>query len=624
MFKKLSDSYYSDKNFFLAVLGVIIGVLGLLLAILFFGVEKIGIKSCIIIILILLSLIIFLVAYIKIIQKKKRIFLSYNDIHQKKIICGFTNYPPLFFEETYDSKIVRKGFAHAILTQIFAKCTNEIEYKKFPTWEDCLQAIRNGKIHVISSPVFETSSRLKKYDIQCTSPLFFSEMEIRIKKGSNLAYDAETCEGFSLTDALAKLHSLKYEGVYVQGEISEGFIKKYKFSKSKKIEAEQNLPYVSALNEIITSDNPLFIFMANDKVLSAMDTMTKEDQDKTINILKPHACTYPLCFAVEKNEIVLKHFLEEKLYYLRHTIDNKELNTELEFSPNYLDQTIERSGIRHFIYSSQEKLTTKTSHLFDFDVKSFNVTPDEYNCYTDLAYNQLFIEYQRKITEILSTYVDDLKKENSENIHLKILEIGFGTGNTTKIILETLDCHSNLKLEIDSIDNDPQMKRKIENDKLPDKFWGRAVVIFHLDDVSSYLKKVKDNTYDFVISGFTLHNINKNRRSLIYENIYSSLKNNGIFINIDKYVPEKPEEQIDALQEIMTNYINHSLFPKEPNLHFLKKILKHYITDFNEEKKMNLLTEEKCLIKQNFSIKDRDATQLKHFMGRIVAQKIPI
>lgn len=185
------------------------------------------------------------------------------------------------------------------------------------------------------------------------------------------------------------------------------------------------------------------------------------------------------------------------------------------------------------------------------------MTPPEYDL-IDKVYGN-FISFQEVIQPVIS-------KANSRN-KLNILEIGTGTGITTKIIL-----NSNSNINLTSIDIDKDMIAFTSQNLPP-----TSNTSFFVSDAVDYLKSIANNRFDFIVSGFTIHNFNKDYRKELFKSIYVALKNNGYFLNADKFVSDQKEKRIEGLKYRIGTYIDTLM--QLDKLELLKEWTSHYIED---------------------------------------------
>ncbi|MEI6850078.1 MAG: class I SAM-dependent methyltransferase [archaeon] len=125
------------------------------------------------------------------------------------------------------------------------------------------------------------------------------------------------------------------------------------------------------------------------------------------------------------------------------------------------------------------------------------------------------------------------------------LDIGSGGGESTKYIME----YSSPSI-IDLVDPDNiQMTRLLTDLGAVAKKRG-ILLRPHEEDIFDFMPKVKDNSYDFIASAWTIHNFEKDKREKILREVYRTLTPGGIFVNMDKYVPDdaKEEERLHSRQ----------------------------------------------------------------------------
>lgn len=174
---------------------------------------------------------------------------------------------------------------------------------------------------------------------------------------------------------------------------------------------------------------------------------------------------------------------------------------------------------------------------------------------------------------------DDIQKDtvsllinnfNSNIKNIKVLEIGFGTGITSKELLLR-----DKRITLFAVDNEGKMF---------DKAFGKLKVFpknrFTLQtiDVLDFLKTQKDNSFDAVVSVWVLHNLNKNIRNNILKEIFRVLKKGGIFVNGDKYAVQDKELHKNHLDWQIKQF---DIFDKIKRPELKKEWIKHYTEDEN-------------------------------------------
>jgi ubiquinone/menaquinone biosynthesis C-methylase UbiE len=125
----------------------------------------------------------------------------------------------------------------------------------------------------------------------------------------------------------------------------------------------------------------------------------------------------------------------------------------------------------------------------------------------------------------------------------EVLEIGCGTGECTRRILESLPSG-----EITAIDADAFILRKA-TEKIFRKFSRKSVSFQHSDALTFLRKAVQSrNKWDFGIAGFTLHNWEHTYRSQVLKRIVQVLRPGGWLLAVD-YFPEDQESAVAAFTE---------------------------------------------------------------------------
>jgi ubiquinone/menaquinone biosynthesis C-methylase UbiE len=175
-----------------------------------------------------------------------------------------------------------------------------------------------------------------------------------------------------------------------------------------------------------------------------------------------------------------------------------------------------------------------------------------------------YIAFEEKIKPIIANY--DL------NSRLNILEIGCGTGISTKIIASSRD-----EIILTSIDID-----KDAIDFAKHSLSGYPTISFIQSDALQFVKEQQNNYFNLVVSAYTIHNLTNEYRQSLYQNIYRILKKEGLFINADKFVSTDKDEQIEGLKYRINTYIDALM--RIGKIDLLKEWVTHYIDDQSPEK----------------------------------------
>ncbi|MEI6352555.1 MAG: class I SAM-dependent methyltransferase [Candidatus Nomurabacteria bacterium] len=172
---------------------------------------------------------------------------------------------------------------------------------------------------------------------------------------------------------------------------------------------------------------------------------------------------------------------------------------------------------------------------------------------------------------------------------LKVIELGCGEGFSIKPLLENTDSNFDLL--------DASKEMIASNKKNLKKFSNRLNYI--CEDALDYLKK--SNTYNVVLSSWTIHNFDKKDRLELFKEIYNKLSKNGYFILMDKVYPdsEKTAKSLLDLQLKRYKYLPNQV---------CKDITEHEIEDFSKDFRIsqsNLIKTLKLIGFKDLTIVDR-------------------
>ena len=195
-----------------------------------------------------------------------------------------------------------------------------------------------------------------------------------------------------------------------------------------------------------------------------------------------------------------------------------------------------------------------TKHIYHHFAK----TVDDY----DTIGNKVVMKNQ----ELHKIIVDSISIPTSRKI--TVLDLGSGTGHGMKMILGKYPLAT-----ITGIDFSPRMISKSRKNL---KKFETRIELRELDFNEMNFEKM----YDVVVSAVAIHNSTDSQKRKLFENIYSSLKKGGIFINGD-FIKGTTNELNNHYQLIYKQYLKDNLSGRE-----LKVWLRHA---FKEDMPMKLL-----------------------------------
>ncbi|AKV67882.1 methyltransferase of UbiE/COQ5 family [Microcystis sp. 0824] len=170
---------------------------------------------------------------------------------------------------------------------------------------------------------------------------------------------------------------------------------------------------------------------------------------------------------------------------------------------------------------------------------------------------------RQELVKLLINYQNSCPKESL------ILEIGCGDGELTEMILSEAK-----NIKIIAIDNEPSMIQKIRS-RLSHYLSQDTLVVIQ-DDVLNFLQSYPLNNFNFIVSGFTFHNMLALYRFQVFQLLYSRLLIGGKLLDADK-IAQRGEQhnrdikwQYDKFFEVLVSAERFDL---------LKEVMLHYTTD---------------------------------------------
>lgn len=182
----------------------------------------------------------------------------------------------------------------------------------------------------------------------------------------------------------------------------------------------------------------------------------------------------------------------------------------------------------------------------------------------EFALNALAFPYQREMHKRTGTLI----KESFPKKEIKILELGCGTGETTKEVALV-----NASAQMILIDNSNSMidQAKVILKDLPH-------IKFIQADILEYLTNCDASSFDVVLSAYTIHNFTQDYRAKVIEQIHRVLKKEGIFLNTD-IIYSLDEAESEKQFEWLANHLEKYIEMGRPDLK--SKWLTHITEDRN-------------------------------------------
>ena len=173
-------------------------------------------------------------------------------------------------------------------------------------------------------------------------------------------------------------------------------------------------------------------------------------------------------------------------------------------------------------------------------------------------------ELQAMIGRLVAAHFKD---RNESRIH--VLEIGPGSGITTKVLLE---CDP--RIHVTAVDNGVKMSRAFKKNI---RKWGyEKRVKFIRADIHVEIEKFKREKFDAVASAWVIHNFERSTRLHLIAEVHRVLRKGGMFVNGDKLA----QDDMDKRAEAYLKQVRHcDVFDKMGRSDIKKEWLEHYLVD---------------------------------------------
>ena len=219
------------------------------------------------------------------------------------------------------------------------------------------------------------------------------------------------------------------------------------------------------------------------------------------------------------------------------------------------------------------------------------------------------IPHRQEMHELIGSVIQDEFKDKDVKL-IEILEIGFGTGFTTKIIAE-----SDNRVKVFAIDNEVKMLRQAESILAP-LIQEDKINLIH-EDALRFLEQQDSGSYDVFVSSATLHNFEQKYRQKILEEIHRVLKPKGLFINADKYALDDENQHKESLNWQLQEFKNKLSPLNRQDL--VGEWTQHYLDDDKPERIMKELKSIELM--KSLGFKDIEIIFRKHMEAILIARK---
>jgi tRNA (cmo5U34)-methyltransferase len=162
---------------------------------------------------------------------------------------------------------------------------------------------------------------------------------------------------------------------------------------------------------------------------------------------------------------------------------------------------------------------------------------------------------------------------------LKVLEIGCGTGLSTRAFLD-----ARADMTIEAMDNAPTMLDQAKVNLSEEIGSGRFTL--HLNDALAHLDALPSESFDVVISNYVIHNFLHDYRGHVLPEIFRVLKVGGTFINGDRYGLDDPVAHLKVLQDEVSGYFR--VFKEVNRWDLIESWVLHVLSDESLDHVMRL------------------------------------
>lgn len=224
----------------------------------------------------------------------------------RNLRCGFVPYRPFLVWD--ESKGLKKDcFGVKLLSELLPGVDTDYRRGRC-SWNNVIDRLARGDFDIVVTPLFETFERTTT--VQFTAPLFFTHVGLYAEKSMADKFALRDVKYAELKTKLDKFPPTKV--VALEGEISEKHaVKLAKLLPNIEVESHHDQGLISCL-ELVCSDTDGFNRLMFCETFHACYSQAYA-AGKIVNVLAPGELKYPVSFAIQHGDYLLKNLLNHRI-----------------------------------------------------------------------------------------------------------------------------------------------------------------------------------------------------------------------------------------------------------------------------------------------------------------------